>query len=118
VQLLPLFGAEVGEELILERIDGMITRREALDPPLRDLHDVPAAIGGVAPAKDQAISLERIEGADQVAGIDVQALPERLLADRAEGTELDQDRRVWRLQPGYRKMLVEPARRDTTQPGE
>ena len=57
--------------------------RAGARPALGQLDQVAAAVGGVARAHEQAVGLEQVEQADEVAGVDPQRRAQLLLGERA-----------------------------------
>jgi hypothetical protein len=91
VQLRSLRPGQWSEELLLRRLDRALCLFEAPMPCGGELDEVPSAIGGVSRANDQAVGLECVEQADEIAGVDPERRAQLLLRERARLPEVMED---------------------------
>src|ERR671935_624714 len=107
-QLRALLRVQPAEKLVLHRLRRALGRGQAGPPFLRDLDDVPPAVLRIAATNDQAVGLEVVEQADELAGVDADRVDQRLLA-RGLSAHLEQHPEVARREAARLQRFRVPA---------
>jgi hypothetical protein len=117
-QPLPLGCRQRRQHLGLGAFGCPLRLGEPADAVIGQLEQVAAAIVGIAATDQRAVGLELVDQGDEVAGMDPQRAPERLLRHRTGLVELVQDRELGSPQPDRRQGIPEALARGTREPEE
>src|SRR4051794_26473335 len=88
--LLALTRVEPVEQLVLDAVHRLRDLVDHREPLLRDLHQMPAPVLGIAAASRVAALLELVQDRDEVRGIEVQLAAKGLLGELTAVAQLDQ----------------------------
>src|SRR6202035_1279377 len=112
VERRPLLHAQGAEQVVVNLTKPFVGIAELRFASGRELDDVPAAVRGIAAARDQLSFLELVEKSDDVAWIQAQGVGERLLARRALVAEKLQRDQVTRPEAAGLERALERAPTD------